>query len=42
MIKNPPSSTEEGDSIPDRRTKIPHAAGQLSPCAAIVELMGHN
>ena len=42
VIKNPPSNTGEGDSIPDSRTKIPHAMGQLSPCAAIVEPVGHN
>ena len=31
MVKNPPSNTGDMDSMPGRRAKIPHAAGQLSP-----------
>ena len=37
MVKNPPSNAGDADSIPGRGTKIPHAAGQLSPCAAITK-----
>ena len=32
-VKNPPSHTGDVGSIPGRRTKIPHAAEQLSPRA---------
>ena len=31
MVKNSPSSTGDVGSIPGPRTKIPHAAEQLSP-----------
>ena len=31
MVKNPPSNSRDMDSMPGRRAKIPHAAGQLSP-----------
>ena len=37
MVNNPPSSTGDSGSIPGRGTKIPHASGQLSPCAATTE-----
>ena len=32
VVKNPPSSAGDAGSIPGQGTKIPHAAGQLSPC----------
>ena len=38
MVKNPPSNAGDADSIPGGETNIPHAAGQLSPWAAITEL----
>ena len=38
MVKNPPSNAGDAGSIPGRGTKIPHAAGQLSPRAATTEL----
>ena len=34
VVKNPPSNAGDAGSIPGWGTKIPHAAGQLSPCAA--------
>ena len=34
MVKNLPSNAGDVGSIPGRGTKIPHAVGQLSPCAA--------
>ena len=37
MVKNPPSSAGDTGSSPGRGTKIPHAAGQLSPRAATTE-----
>ena len=37
VVKNPPSSAGDAGSIPGRETKIPHAAGQLSPRAATTE-----
>ena len=33
MVKNPPSNVGDAGLIPARGTKIPHAAGQLSPRA---------
>ena len=33
MVKNQPSNAGDVGSIPGRGTKIPHAAGQLSPRA---------
>ena len=33
VVENPPSNAGDVDSIPGRGTKIPHAAGQLSPHA---------
>ena len=35
--KNLPSTAGDTGSIPGRGTKIPHAAGQLSPCATTTE-----
>ena len=37
VVKNPPSNAGDVGSIPGRGTKIPHAVGQLSPCAATTE-----
>ena len=37
VVKNPPSNAGDGDSIPGRGTKIPHATGQLSPRATTTE-----
>ena len=37
VVKNQPSNAGEAGSIPGRGTKIPHAAGQLSPRAATTE-----
>ena len=38
MVKNPPSSARDAGSILGRGTKVPHAAGQLSPRATAAEL----
>ena len=32
VVKNPPCNAEDEGLIPGRRTKMPHASGQLSPC----------
>ena len=37
VVKNPPYNAGDAGSIPGRRTKIPHAAGQLSPFTAAKE-----
>ena len=37
MVKNPPSNAGDAGSIPGGGTKIPHAAGQLSPRASTRE-----
>ena len=37
VVKNLPSNAGDTGSIPGRGTKIPHAAGQLSPHAATTE-----
>ena len=42
VVKNPPSNAGDVGLIPGQGTKIPHAAGQLSLCAATTEHMGHN
>ena len=39
MVKNPPSNAGDAGSIPGLGTKIPHAVGQLSPCATTAEPM---
>ena len=39
VVKNPPSSAADAGSIPGRGTKIPRAAGQLSPRATTTELV---
>ena len=33
MVKNPPSSAGDAGSNTSRGTKIPHAVGQILPCA---------
>ena len=40
VVKNPPSNAGDAGLIPGWGTKIPHAAGQLSPCA--LQPSGHN
>ena len=42
VVKNPPSNAGNTGSIPGQGTKIPHAAGQLSPCATTTELVRLN
>ena len=37
MVENPSCNAGDAGSIPGRGTKIPHAEGQLSPCAATTE-----
>ena len=37
VVKNPPSNAGDMSLIPDHGTEIPHAAGQLSLCAATTE-----
>ena len=39
VVKNPTSNAGDANSIPDRGTKIPHAAGQLSPHTTTTEHM---
>ena len=39
VVKNTPSNAGDTGSIPGRGTKIPHAAGQLSPRAATTDPM---
>ena len=40
LVKNPPYNAGDAGSIPGQGTKIPHAAGQLSPRATTTELAG--
>ena len=42
VVKNPSSNAGDVGSIPGWGTKIPHAAGQLSPLATITELVHLN
>ena len=42
VVKNPPSNAGDVGSVPSRETKIPHAAGQISQCAATTELVRLN
>ena len=37
VVENPPSNAGDAGSIPGRGTRIPHAMGLLSPCAATTE-----
>ena len=39
MVMKPPTNAGDTASIPDQGTKIPHAVGQLSPCAATREAL---
>ena len=41
-IKAPPCRAGNAGSIPGQGTKLPHAAGQLSPQTATTEPTGHN
>ena len=42
VVKNPPYNAGDMGSIPGQGTKIPHATGQLSPCATTTELARLN
>ena len=42
VVKNLPSNAGDVGLIPDWGTKIPHATGQLSPCATTTELTCPN
>ena len=42
VVKNLPSNAGDIGSIPHQETKIPHAVGQLSPCAKTPELVSLN
>ena len=42
VVKNQPSNAGDMDSLPCQGTKIPHAAGQLSQCAATTEPVRRN
>ena len=42
MVKNPPYNAGDVGLIPGQETKIPHAAGQLSPSATTTELTHLN
>ena len=41
-VKNPPYNAGDSGLIPGQGTKIPHAVGQLSPCATTTELVCLN
>ena len=42
VVENLPSNAGDTGSIPGQGTKIPHAAGQLSPRATTTELVSLN
>ena len=42
VVKNPPSNAGDAGLIPGWGTKIPHAAGQLSPHTVTTEPAHHN
>ena len=42
MVKNLPSNAGDVGSIPGKRTKIPHATGQLSPHTTTTEQVRLN
>ena len=42
VVKNPPCNAGDMGSIPGQRTKIPHAAEQLSLSATTTEHVSHN
>ena len=37
VVRSLPANAGDTGSIPGPRTKIPHATGQLSPCATVTE-----
>ena len=41
-VENPSRNAGDVGSTPGRGTKIPHASGQLSPCATTGEPKRHN
>ena len=41
-VWNPPSKSGDPGWIPGWGTKIPHATGQLSPCAATTGSLSHK
>ena len=42
VVKNLPYNSVDKSTIPGQGTKIPHASGQQSPCAATTELVCLN
>ena len=42
VVENPSYNAGDAGSIPGRGTKIPHAAGKLSPHATNTEPVHHN
>ena len=42
VVENLPANAEDSGLIPGPGTKIPHAMGQIGPCAAVTEPMCHN
>ena len=42
MVKNLSANAGDAGSIPGQGTKIPHAAGLLSPCTSTREHAHHN
>ena len=42
MVENIPSSVGDAGSISGQGTTVPHAAGQLSPCATTGEPVRHS
>ena len=42
VVKNPPYNAGDTGLIPGLGSKIPHATGQLSPCATTTELTRLN
>ena len=41
VVKNPCCNAGDAGLIPGRETKVPHAAGQLNPCATTREKPDH-
>ena len=42
MVKNLPSDAGDAGLIPAQESKVPHAAGPLSPCTAPREKSSHR
>ena len=42
MVENSPSNAGDVGSVPGAGTKIPHAEGQLNPCATATECVCLN